>query len=109
MEFKTSKFLKNVNIVTTFSIIFARLNSVRKRGDHLMKKIKEIAMRVIVFFHFAMIGFTTILLLTGAFRFAIAFIENKTPGFIEWLGFIFVSAITGICGLTWFICDGEDR
>ena len=74
-----------------------------------MKKIKKVAMRVIVFFNFAMIGFVTILLLTGAFRFAIAFIENETPGFMEWLGFIFVSTITGICGLIWFICDGEGR
>ena len=75
----------------------------------MMKKIEKMAIRAIVLFNFALIGFAIILVLTGAFRFAIAFMENETPGFFEWLGFIFVSAITGICGLTWFICDGEGR
>ena len=74
-----------------------------------MKKVKEILKCVVVWFHFGMIGFMTVLLLTGAFRFAIAFIENRTPGFIEWLGIIFIVLVTGSLGLLWFVFDTESR
>ena len=72
-----------------------------------MKKIKEAVLHVTTWFFFGMIGFMSILLLTGAFRFAAAFIDNTTPGFIEWLGMIFVVVIAGTIGLVWFIYDTE--
>lgn len=72
-----------------------------------MKKIKNAVRHVTIWFFFGMIGFMSILLLTGAFRFAATFIDNTTPGFIEWLGMIFVVVIAGTIGLVWFIYDTE--
>ena len=70
-----------------------------------MKILKYIA----VWFSFGVIAFTLILLLTGAFRFAISFIEETTPKFIDWLGIVFVFVISGGLGLILYMCDVEDK
>lgn len=72
-----------------------------------MNKIKKILSHIMVLFYFGMAGFVVVLLLTGAFKFATAFIENRTPGLIEWLGMIFVVVLTGVLGLALYSEDTE--
>jgi len=78
-----------------------------KGGETLVEKMKEVLKHFGIGFFFAMMGFFVILLLTGAFRFAVAFIENRNPDFFEWLGMIFVCLVSGCAGLAWFIVDAE--
>ncbi len=73
-----------------------------------MNKIKEILKYVTVWFYSAMTGIVTIILLTGAFRFAVAFFENRDPDLFEWIGIIFVGFILGCIGLVLFIIDLDE-
>lgn len=72
-----------------------------------MNKIKKALKYVVVWFYFVTIGFVAIILLTGAFRFAVAFIENRSPVFLEWFGIIFVALILGCIGLICYIDEEE--
>lgn len=72
-----------------------------------MNKMKKILKYLAVLFYFTMIGIVLIFLLTAAFRFAVAFIENRSPDFLEWMGIIIVGLILGCIGLGWFILDEE--
>lgn len=73
-----------------------------------MEKTKKAMKYAIVSFFFGMSGVAIVLFLVGAFRFVNSFIINETPGFIEWLGIIFVYLTTGLFGLLWYICDTEE-
>ena len=72
-----------------------------------MNKMRKVLKYVAVLFYFTMMGIVSIILLTGAFRFAVAFIENRSPDLLEWIGIIFVGLILGSIGLGWFILDEE--
>jgi len=67
-----------------------------------MNKMKKALKYVIVWFYSAMIGIGAIILLTGAFRFAAAFIENRSPDLFEWIGMVTVGLILGVVGLACF-------
>lgn len=72
-----------------------------------MNKIKKTLKYIAVWFYSAMTGIVAIILLTGAFRFAAAFIENRSPDLLEWIGIVFIGLILGCVGLVCFIVDEE--
>lgn len=72
-----------------------------------MNKMKKALKYVAVWFYCAMMGIVTIILLTGAFKFAVAFIENRSPALLEWIGIIFIGLTLGGVGLVCFISDEE--
>lgn len=76
-----------------------------KRMNKMKKALKYIA----VLFHFTIMGIMTIILLTGAFRFAVAVIENRIPDPLEWIGMIFVGLILGCIGLGYYFLNEEDE
>ena len=73
-----------------------------------MNKIKRILKYVTVLFYFAMMGIMAIVLLTGAFRFAAAFIENRSPDPLDVIAIITVGLILGCIGLIYFIFDEDE-